>query len=215
MSITNNRKDFIRTPTKEQTNIQGVGGYTESTKKGLVRWKIEDDQGRTHDIMTPAILNKNLPHQLWSPQHWAQHIGNKQGTTYTITGTTVKLTSAKLKFTKTVLREPSSNVAIIRTTPGFKKYASFAAKYDTVQQMKAFPAVIPYNEGEVDVNRLPLELQSAMETDQSKELEASTGVTHRRRHQPQTSSNLEMRYPNNSTRKRNCWIRNKSFSNGI
>ena len=215
MSITNDRRDFIGPTIKERTNIQGIGGYVASTEKGTVRWKIEDDQGRTHEIQTEAILNKKHPHKLWSPQHWAQHIGDKQGTTCTITGTSVTISSARLNFTKTITLEPASNVAIIRTAPGFRKYAKFAAKHDATQHMKTFPAVIPYNEGEVDVNRLPLELQSAMETDQSKELEASTGVTHRRRHQPQTSSNLEMRYPNNSTRKRNCWIRNKSFSNGI
>ena len=158
-----------------------------STEKGTVRWKIEDDQGRTHEIQTEAILNKKLPHKLWSPQHWAQHIGDKQGTTCTITGTSVTISSARLNFTKTITLEPASNVAIIRTAPGFRKYAKFAAKHDATQHMKTFPAVIPYNEGEVDVNRLPLEAESVLEIQQPIQPQAGKGID---QHTPTQTPNV-------------------------
>ena len=91
MSITNDRKDFTGKVIKETMRVQGISGYMSATEKGLVKWKIEDNQERVHNITTPAILNKKAPHRLWSPQHWAQHIGDKQGTTCTITGTTATL----------------------------------------------------------------------------------------------------------------------------
>ena len=83
MSITNNRTDFIGATTKVPTEIKGATGSTKVEEQRMVRWKIEDDKGQVHDIELPAMLNTKSPSCLWSPQQWAQHINDEDGTTAT------------------------------------------------------------------------------------------------------------------------------------
>ncbi len=72
--LTVSRKDFLPgTVRKCNVSVLGVGGRVQCNVKGTVSWTIEDDQGRSHDIVIPDTpMCPSLPHRLLSPQHWAQ-----------------------------------------------------------------------------------------------------------------------------------------------
>jgi hypothetical protein len=54
MSITNSLNDFISPPVPSNTKIVGINGTTEASLVGTVRWDIEDDLGRVHQIILPG-----------------------------------------------------------------------------------------------------------------------------------------------------------------
>jgi hypothetical protein len=72
--LTNSRSNFMPGMVNGcNSAILGVGGRVKCKIKGTVCWTIEDDQGQAHDIVIPDTpLCTDLPHRLFSPQHWAQ-----------------------------------------------------------------------------------------------------------------------------------------------
>ena len=174
MSITNNRSDFTGKTTKGETRIRGISGISSSNEQGIARWKVEDDHGKTHEILVPALLDTRSPHRLWSPQHWAQHIDDKTGTSCTINGSTLQLRSDKLNFVKTITLDRQTNVAMIRSSPGFSKYAKLALQHDEARTISAYPSIIPYDDGEVDITRIPTE--STIESPPAEGPEPKTSV---------------------------------------
>jgi hypothetical protein len=77
--LTNSRQDFLPgTVSRCNVAVSGVGGLIKCKTKGTVSWTIEDDQGRSHDVLIPDTpMCTMLPNRLFSPQHWAQEIENK------------------------------------------------------------------------------------------------------------------------------------------
>jgi hypothetical protein len=72
-SITNCIDDYISPPWRVRANIEGYSGSTSATYVGTVRWKIEDDLGRTHIILLPnTYYSPYGKYRLLCPQHWAQ-----------------------------------------------------------------------------------------------------------------------------------------------
>jgi hypothetical protein len=72
-SITMDKNDFIRSPTKIRTNVRGVAGMVAATHKGTVEWLLEDDSGKIHKVLLPGTyLVPTMPSRMLSPQHWAQ-----------------------------------------------------------------------------------------------------------------------------------------------
>ena len=53
VSIMNDLKDFITTPTLIKHNVEGIYGNAHVTFKGTVKWKLEDDQRKFHDLTIP------------------------------------------------------------------------------------------------------------------------------------------------------------------
>jgi hypothetical protein len=49
-SMTNLEGDIINTSTAIKLKIKGIKGYLKSTKIGMVRWNIQDDEGCTHQF---------------------------------------------------------------------------------------------------------------------------------------------------------------------
>jgi hypothetical protein len=72
--LTVSRRDFLPgTLRKCNVLVSGVGGTTKCEMKGTVKWTVEDNQGRAHDILIPDTpMCEALSHRLLSPQHWAQ-----------------------------------------------------------------------------------------------------------------------------------------------
>ena len=102
------------------------------------------------------MLNTKSPFRLWSPQQWAQHINDEDGTTAMISAKHVTITSKKRNFTKTARLDKKANVGFIRSAPGYKKYAQCAIQCEPC----AMPAIIPFEESEigtteVDISQLP------------------------------------------------------------
>eukprot|EP00978_Attheya_sp_CCMP212_P008862 scaffold20822_cov52-Attheya_sp.AAC.8 len=55
-SVTNDLKDFIEPPKDRKTAVSGMGGTILATARGMVRWKIEDDDGKVHSIALQKVL---------------------------------------------------------------------------------------------------------------------------------------------------------------
>jgi hypothetical protein len=141
--LTNSVQDFLPgTVRKCNVAVSGVGGLIKCQTKDTVSWTIEDDQGRSHDVLVPDTpMCDALPKRLFSPQHWAQEIENKSRLPIlgrwrphcTTNADTTVLTWGRGKFTKTVRLDKDKNSAIMWAKPGIKRYTSFAA---TVQELE-------------------------------------------------------------------------------
>eukprot|EP00978_Attheya_sp_CCMP212_P046714 scaffold407103_cov35-Attheya_sp.AAC.1 len=76
-SVTNNLKDFVTPPKNRNTSVAGMRGIIVATKRGTIRWKIEDDDGKVHTInLKNALYAPSAPFRLLSPQHWSQQVDN-------------------------------------------------------------------------------------------------------------------------------------------
>ncbi len=143
LCLTTTGKDFLPgTVRKCNVLVTGVGGIIKCKTKGTVSWTIEDDQGRSHDIIIPDTpMCTEIPHRLLSPQHWAQEIERKsrlpmleRWRPMCITNSdSTKLSWGRGKFTKTVALDRKKNVAIMTTKPGIKRYTSFASTVEGLE----------------------------------------------------------------------------------
>ena len=74
-TVTNDIKDYIETPRKTKTKILGSNGNSTASYVGTVKWRIEDDNGRHHEVILPGTYySEYVPYKLISPQHWAQTV---------------------------------------------------------------------------------------------------------------------------------------------
>ena len=128
-SMTNSKKDFISTPTKVNVRIKGIKGHSTSAHRGTVKWTIQDDNGKPHDIILPdTYLIDSLPIRLLSPQHMAQVYQAQDtmtdGTISYTTADSVVLMWNNRKFRRTIRLNPS-NVAVLRSAPDYISLMAF------------------------------------------------------------------------------------------
>jgi len=88
---------------------------TSATHVGTVCWKIEDDLGRTHDILLPnTYYSSHGKHCLLCPQHWAQtandHHPHPNGTWCATYANCIILYWDQQQYQHTVKLLPHSNV---------------------------------------------------------------------------------------------------------
>ena len=134
-SISPYTEDFIGklTPLPNR-KVQGIGGKVGRLMSGTIKWDIEDDEGVVHSIRIPnSIYLPQAPSRLLSPQHWAQeardNVPVKNGTWCATYGTQVVLYWGQQQFKRTIaLDKEGSNVASIRTAPGFDRYKAFCTE---------------------------------------------------------------------------------------
>ena len=132
-SISNNIDDFVGTLTPSSAAITGIGGKIEQVMEGTICWWIEDDEGHPHKILLPgSFYAKSSPSCLLSPQHWAQTAKDNSpypnGTWCATYGNQVVLYWNQQQYKRTILLDPNeTNVATIRTAPGYSKYQAFTA----------------------------------------------------------------------------------------
>ena len=111
------------------------------THKGTVRWKVEDDSGRVHNINLPnSYYSKDLPFRLLSPQHWGQAERKEdKAKAYCITDAeAVSLCWKNDRYRKTVKLDPNTNVATFWSAPGFNNFKSYCSQHDTPEPV-CFP----------------------------------------------------------------------------
>ena len=46
--ITNDKGDFIETPTRVNRKVRGIKGHAKATHRGTIKWHVEDDTGLVH-----------------------------------------------------------------------------------------------------------------------------------------------------------------------
>ena len=133
-SISPFTSDFITTLLPAPNiKVQGIGGVIEEVLTGTIQWKIEDDEGGIHKVILPESLYiPSAPSRLLSPQHWAQTVKDNKphtdGTWCATYGKKVVLYWNQMKHKRTIdLDINGSNVASIRTAPGYTKSLAFMA----------------------------------------------------------------------------------------
>ena len=147
-SITNDIKDVLGRPDFDiKYKISGVGGDIDGYHC-TVKWTIEDDNGVRHDIKLPnAIYSKDSPSRILSPQHWAQeakdNTPNPRGTWCATYDDAIVLHWDQEKYVRTVtLDKKGTNVATIRTSPGFLRYKAIEAEVGGEEQLFCYDANI-------------------------------------------------------------------------
>ena len=163
-SITNNKKDFIHPPTKVRGQVKGIGGLTSASYAGIVRWRIEDDIGVTHTIQVPAVYVPSSPYRILSPQQWARYREDEDGTGATALGNHLTLFWNKKKDKRKVHLDARVELFILRTTPGYNKFAHFAEQCQCDEGIHCFfakgeeppdPELIPTQDQTRDDERYP------------------------------------------------------------
>ena len=125
--MTPNKNDFIRTPQRCTTKVNGMGGDTTAILKGTVRWSIDDDNGRKHTFDIPnTYYAPTTPFRLLSPQHLAQATKDQDGTGADVNGSRCRLYWQQQQHERTIPLDTHTNVAMIRSSPSFHRYSHYA-----------------------------------------------------------------------------------------
>ena len=70
-------KDYKDKPRTSNTRILGSNGNSNAKCVGTVKWRIEDHDGRQHNIIIPdTYYSKDVPYKLLSSQNWAQTVND-------------------------------------------------------------------------------------------------------------------------------------------
>jgi hypothetical protein len=125
---------------------------------GTILWTIEDDNGTAHDKLIPNsyLVPAKLPVRLMSPQHWSQV--NKARNTHSDTDAD-RITLECDEYIKTIPLN-DSNIAIMRSAPGFHKAHGIMQSYHSELLPKepvCFPAHLIPSDEEQDAQELPVE----------------------------------------------------------
>jgi hypothetical protein len=154
--LTNSEQDFVGPTKTVHVQIKGITQGLKTAKVGTVRWKIEDDEGIPRTVDLPGTyLVKDLPLWLLAPQHLAQVQQKKEktkdGTICVTIADRVVIRWNDKKFTHTIFYN-KSNVAVLRTAPGYQRYTAFEANLDSAgAEPRAFDAhVVPPDDDQDD-----------------------------------------------------------------
>jgi GAG-pre-integrase domain len=143
--ITNNMADFITPPVQVNVKVTGIGGSVVATHKGTVRWSIEDDNGRRHTwLISDTYFNESTPYRLLSPQHWAQTQQDGRGTWAATYYDAVEMFWQDNRFRRSIPLSAGSNIALLRSAPGFDKMQAFCMEIHDVEHPD-----IPIDEAEL------------------------------------------------------------------
>jgi hypothetical protein len=146
-SITNSLADYITAPTMAHVQVRGYADATSNANKvGTVKWRIEDDAGKVHDLLLPGTYySPKAEHRMLSPQHWCQkandHKPNRNGTLCVTQADSVILKWDQLRHTRTIPLTPKTNIGVLRSAPGNQKYNAFCALCEE-NSVYAFPSTI-------------------------------------------------------------------------
>jgi len=127
LSIAKKKQDFIGKLQQCNVSIQGFNGSTKIKHKGTWKFRLEDNNGTTHDILIPnTLLAPEAPYHLLSPQHWGQQSKDPEGTYCMIKHNKIILYWEGGNFTKHIDLDKESNCGFIQTIPSYQKYIKFA-----------------------------------------------------------------------------------------
>ena len=112
-------------------NIKGISGKDLPVNGiGTVKWRINDDEGRSHNLIIPnSLYVKSFKGRLMSPQHWAQTADDsypeKDGTVCITGARSLVLRWSQKKYTKTVPIDLRNNCFSMRTVAGVERFKRF------------------------------------------------------------------------------------------
>jgi hypothetical protein len=138
--ISDNQNDFVGPLQHSNTLVSGIGGHQKGKWTGTVRWPVVNDTGQRHELLIPntVLLPKgSLPFRLLSPQHFGQENfkcgidTTARGTMNFTSGIDNVLTWADCTYRITTQLTKGSNIALINSDAGYKKFSAFV---DLVEQ---------------------------------------------------------------------------------
>ena len=153
------KKDFIGELQKIIVRVTEFGGTHKRVMYiGTLQWKIEDDQGRIHNVIIPgSYYSPDCQMRLISPQHWAQEAKNRgneesrdpEGVKCTGLHNRMILEWGNGKFTKTVPVD-AHNVYTFELAHGYEGFTAFCSEieYDTYDQ-DIHPSVLSEDHTEI------------------------------------------------------------------
>ena len=146
-SITNSLTDFVSPPKPSNKSIRGISGNTTALQVGTVKWRIEDDQGRSHTLELPnTYYAPSAPCRLLSPQHWSQvandHKPQPHGTWCATYDDSMELWWDQQRYKRTVKLNPKTNVGIMYSSPGYEGYAHSCCLMDDIAEPLCFHSTI-------------------------------------------------------------------------
>ena len=122
-TISNDSSQFISyiTPTPK-TILRGAGGNLKVKGVGTVRWKIEDDDGKEHELIIKGCLYvPDMSSCLLSPQHWSQqaqdNFPTNRGTWCATFADSCVMQWDQRKYTKTILYDKNTNTPKMYSVP--------------------------------------------------------------------------------------------------
>ena len=119
----NDERDFIIEITPlSNMRVKGAGEFLKVIGKGTVRWKIEDDKGKYHNIIIKYALYIPGPSSyLLCPQQWSKQVKDdvprKRGTLCATYDGECVLQWEQRKYTRTIKCDPITNTSKIYTIP--------------------------------------------------------------------------------------------------
>jgi len=133
--------DFVGALKPSNGVLNGISGKLSVFGSGTVLWKWLDDEGNKHLIsIKDCLYVPEAPMRLLSPQQWGQQAMKDSGS---IKGTWCATYSNKCVLHwnnnsahKTITYDPQSNVAIMRSAPGYGKFSSFSSVFHQMQGEK-------------------------------------------------------------------------------
>ena len=152
--------DFIQSSLKPNTLSTKVKPYGKGPKLsishvGTVKWKIQDDEGKVHNILIPnSFLVPEGRSRLLSPQHWGKEAireGNCEDpdSTHSIQyhNRNVLVFGNQGQFKRTVYNDVSADVPYFYTATGCSNYKRYVKEVDKVHKnkIKALETVIYYS----------------------------------------------------------------------
>ena len=140
--------DFVQSSLRPCTSAGGVrqfgkGPRLQISHIGTVKWRIQDDEGRTHMVLIPnSFLVPQGSSRLLSPQHWSKE-AYRQGdespdTTHSVQyhNRNVLIFGNKGQFKCTVYNDPAANVPYFSTATGCKDYNRYVKRVEKVHHKK-------------------------------------------------------------------------------
>jgi len=126
-SIAKRRSDFIRKMSTCNITIQGFMGKSKIAEKGTWKFKMEDNNGMTHDMLIANTLYApEAPFHLLSPQHWSQQSDDPNGTYWSIRHYKMILKWNGAKLQRQIKLDENNNCGFIYSLPSCHKYHKFA-----------------------------------------------------------------------------------------
>ena len=180
--MSNRRQHFVG-PIQPLPNkrVQGVGGLLQVKGRGTIRWRIEDDGGRIHNVLIHgALYIPDLPICLLCPQHWSQQTNDnfpqKNGTWCGTYASECVLHWDQQQFKRTVAWDPSTNTDRLRSATGANTYRVFASTVESATKCEthehvayrcvAYPSTGPHlnsdEEDKVQIREVPDPLSSPL-----------------------------------------------------
>ena len=109
------------------TECKGIASGLSIVGRGTLNFRIDDDDGRTHEISIPNSVHiPDLPMVLIAPQHWAQNTDDGMTETTGATSTVIRFRG----YSKTIPFNPRTNTPSFRSATGTLRYQAFAGTID-------------------------------------------------------------------------------------